>query len=123
EVGRRGRELLTGHAIRYSPWQGAAAMARALPDGGTPNGVVIPPAPGTAVPVVWHVVALDIEAGGDGLELGTVTSGVNDIRGAAGFGVRATDGGLRPPPPSSVAPSGIPALPTDDPGPIAEDIG
>jgi len=45
------------------------------------------------------------------------------ITGAEEFGFRATDGGLRPPPPSSVEPSGIPTMPTDDPGPIDEASG
>jgi hypothetical protein len=45
------------------------------------------------------------------------------IKGAEAFGLSATDGGLRPPPPSSVEPSGIPTMPTDDPGPIDEAIG
>jgi hypothetical protein len=45
------------------------------------------------------------------------------IAGAEGFGLRATDGGLRPPPPSSVEPSGIPTGPTVDPGPIDEANG
>jgi hypothetical protein len=45
------------------------------------------------------------------------------ITGAEEFGLRATDGGLRPPPPSSVEPSGIPTMPTDDPGPIDEARG
>jgi hypothetical protein len=69
------------------------------------------------VPVVWHGVVLpDVEKGVDGL--GITTRGVNVIRGANGLGVRATDGGLRPPLPSSVAPSGIPTRPTDDTEPI-----
>ena len=38
--------------------------------------------------------------------------------GAGGLGVRITGGGLRPPAPSSVEPSGIPTRPTDDPEPI-----
>lgn len=50
--------------------------------------------------------------------MGTTTRGVNVIRGDNGLVVRATDGGLRPPPPSSVEPSGIPARPTDDAEPI-----
>ena len=45
------------------------------------------------------------------------------ITGAEEFGLRATDGGLRPPPPSSVEPSGMPTMPTDDPGPIDEASG
>jgi hypothetical protein len=43
------------------------------------------------------------------------------IKGANGLEVRATDGGLRPPLPSSVAPSGIPARPTDDTEPDEAD--
>jgi hypothetical protein len=50
--------------------------------------------------------------------LGITTRGVNVIRGANGLVVRATDGGLRPPLPSSVEPSGIPTRPTEDPEPI-----
>jgi hypothetical protein len=50
--------------------------------------------------------------------LGTTTRGVNVIRDDNGLVVSATDGGLRPPPPSSVEPSGIPARPTDDAEPI-----
>jgi hypothetical protein len=45
------------------------------------------------------------------------------ITGAEGVGLRATDGGLRPPPPSSVEPSGIPTGPTVEPGPIVEAMG
>ena len=45
------------------------------------------------------------------------------ITGAEGVGLRATDGGLRPPPPSSVEPSGIPTRPAVEPGPIVEAIG
>jgi hypothetical protein len=53
-----------------------------------------------------------------------MASGVNElIPGADGFGLRATDGGLRPPPPSSVEPRGIPTIPTEAPGPIDEAIG
>src|SRR6516165_4816451 len=40
-----------------------------------------------------------------------------------GFELRTTDGGLMPPLPSSVEPSGIPAGPTDEPGPIDEARG
>ena len=50
--------------------------------------------------------------------MGTTTRGVNVIRDDNGLVVSATDGGLRPPPPSSVEPSGIPARPTDDAEPI-----
>ena len=51
------------------------------------------------------------------------TGGSELIAGAEGFGLRATDGGLRPPPPSSVEPSGTPTGPTVDPGPIEEASG
>jgi hypothetical protein len=49
--------------------------------------------------------------------------GVSELPGAEGFGLRATDGGLRPPPPSSVEPSGIPTIPMDDPGPMDDAKG
>jgi hypothetical protein len=65
------------------------------------------------VPVVWHGgVLVDVETGVDGL--GITTRGVNVIRGINGLEFRATDGGERPVPPSSVEPSGIPTRPTDD---------
>jgi hypothetical protein len=38
------------------------------------------------------------------------------VAGAEGLGLSATDGGLSPPPPSSVEPSGIPTGPTGQPG-------
>jgi hypothetical protein len=41
--------------------------------------------------------------------------------GADGFGVRTEMGGLRPPAPSSVEPSGIPTRPTDDSEPMVGD--
>src|SRR5690242_5458856 len=110
-------------AVLHHPHR-AIAKAKALPDNGTPNGVTTPPAPGVPVPVVGHGVVLpEVELGVGGLEGVIPVRGVKVIRDADGFGIRATDGGLRPPPPSSVAPSGIPAMPTDDPGPIDEAIG
>jgi hypothetical protein len=45
------------------------------------------------------------------------------IVGADGLGFSATDGGLSPPPPISVEPSGIPTGPTDEPGAIDEAKG
>jgi len=59
-------------------------------------------------------------ADSDGVEGAAMpASGVSAlIAGAEGLGLSATDGGLRPPPPSSVEPSGIPAGPTGEPGPI-----
>ena len=61
----------------------------------------------------------------DGFEGGVMPlRGVSElVTGADGFGLRATDGGLRPAPPSSVEPSGIPAGPTVDPGPMDEAKG
>jgi hypothetical protein len=67
------------------------------------------------VPVVWHGVVPPDDEEGVVDRLGTTTRGVKVIKGANGLGVRATDGGLRPPLPSSVAPRGIPARATDDP--------
>ena len=52
-----------------------------------------------------------------------LSGGSKLITGAERFGFRATDGGLRPPPPISVEPSGIPAGPTVDPGPMDEAKG
>jgi hypothetical protein len=44
-------------------------------------------------------------------------SGVSTlIAGAEGLGLSATDGGLSPPPPNSVEPTGIPTGPTGEPG-------
>src|SRR5262245_62537642 len=60
----------------------------------------------------------------DGFEGVMPLRGVSElVTGADGFGLRATDGGLRPPPPSSVEPSGIPTMPTDGPGPMDEAKG
>jgi hypothetical protein len=74
--------------------------------------------------VLAHVGVLGA-ADTDGVEGGVMPlRGVSElITGAEEFGLKATDGGLRPPPPSSVEPSGIPAGPTVDPGPIDEAIG
>jgi hypothetical protein len=55
------------------------------------------------------------------VEHGTVLP--NGVTGAVGLRVRATDGGLRPPAPSSVEPSGTPTRPTDgaEPIPVGEE--
>jgi hypothetical protein len=45
------------------------------------------------------------------------------IVGADGLGFSATDGGLSPPPPISVEPSGIPTGPTEEPAPIDDANG
>jgi hypothetical protein len=105
--------------------QRVASAPRALPAKGAPNVVGTPAIVGTPLWVVAHVAVLgDVERGADGLESGLVPRGVSElVTGANGFGLRATDGGLRPPPPSSVEPSGIPTMPTDDPGPMDEAKG
>ena len=88
-----------------------------MPAKGAPNVVGTPSIVGTPFWVLEHGRVLGI-ADSDGLE-GTVMplSGVSArIAGAEGLGLSATDGGLRPPPPSSVEPSGIPTGPTGEPG-------
>jgi hypothetical protein len=118
-----GREHIALFEIDH--WQRVASAPKALPAKGDPNVVGTPLIVGTPVCVVWHGAVLpDVERNTDGLEGGVTTRGGSVvIRGADGFGLRATDGGLRPPPPSSVEPSGIPTMPTDDPGPIDEAKG
>jgi hypothetical protein len=89
---------------------------------GNPNVVGTPLIVGTPVWVVGHgAVLCSVESGADGLE--GVGKGVSVMAGADGFGLKAMNGGLRPPPPSCVEPSGIPTIPTDDPGPIDEASG
>src|SRR5262252_10263909 len=105
--------------------QRVASMLRAKPAKGAPNVVGTPAIVGTPLWVVAHVAVLgDVARGADGLESGLVPRGVSElVTGADGLGLRATDGGLMPPLPSSVEPSGIPARPTDEPGPIDEARG
>ena len=100
--------------------------ARALPVKGAPNVVGTPAIVGRPVWVVGHGggVLCEVKRDNDELEGWAVLSEPSElIKGAEAFGLRATDGGLRPPPPCSVEPSGIPTMPTDDPGPIDEAIG
>jgi hypothetical protein len=99
-------------------------MLRASPVKGAPNVVGTPRIVGTPVWVVAHGVVLGA-VDTEGVEGGVMPlRGVSKlIAGADGFGFSATDGGLRPPPPSSVEPSGIPTGPTVDPGPIDEAKG
>jgi hypothetical protein len=105
--------------------QRVASMLRAKPVKGAPNVVGTPSIVGIPLWVVAHVAVVgDVARGADGLESGLVPRGVSElVTGADGFGLRATDGGLMPPLPSSVEPSGIPAGPTDEPGPIDEARG
>jgi hypothetical protein len=70
------------------------------------------------------VVLCGVERDDDELDGVVVARGVSVvIPSADGFGLRATDGGLRPPPPSSVEPGGIPTMPTNEPGPMDEAKG
>ena len=98
------------------------AEPRALPVKGAPNAfAVVSRVPPVGIPValVWHGAVLpDVETGADGLEGGITARGVSVVRGANGFVVRATDGGLSPPPPISVEPNGMPTGPTDELDPI-----
>ena len=104
--------------------QRVASAPRALPAKGAPNVVGTPATVGTPVWVVAHVGVLGA-ADTDGVEGGVMplSGGSKLITGAERFGFRATDGGLRPPPPISVEPSGIPVGPTVDPGPMDEAKG
>jgi hypothetical protein len=104
--------------------QRVASAPRALPAKGAPNVVGTPAIVGTPVWVAAHVGVLGA-ADTDGVEGGVMplSGGSKLITGAERFGFRATDGGLRPPPPTSVEPSGIPAGPTVDPGPMDEPKG
>jgi hypothetical protein len=106
-------------------WQRVASKLKARPVKGAPNVVGTPAMVGTPVWVVGHgAVLCGIERDADGSEGGLIARGASEvIPGADGFGLRATDGGLRPPPPSSVEPKGIPTMPTDEPGPIDDAIG
>lgn len=96
-------------------------MLRARPANGDPNVVGMPVMVGTPVAVIAHCGGLvdDVDRNDDAEESedGGGVSGVNVlITGADGFGISATDGGLRPAPPISVAPMGMPTAPTGDPG-------
>src|SRR5262249_49304857 len=102
----------------------AACVPRALPAKGLPNSVGMPWIVGTPVWVVGHEVVLGT-VDTDGVEGGVMPlRGVSrPTAGADGLGFSTTDGGLRPPPPISVEPSGMPTGPTDEPGPIDEASG
>jgi hypothetical protein len=97
-------------------------MPRARPANGDPNVVGTPAIVGTPVWVVVHGGGLsevddvdrddDPERSDDG-----GASGLSVLMtGADGFGIRPTEGGLRPALPISVAPMGMPIGPTGDPG-------
>ena len=94
-------------------------MLRARPANGDPNVVAVPEIVGTPVCVVAHGGGLSEVDGVDDaeeLEDGGV-SGLSVLMiGAEGFGISATESGLRPALPISVAPMGRPIGPTGDPG-------
>ena len=94
-----------------------ACLPSDTPAKGAPNVVGTPSIVGTPFWVLGHGRALGA-ADSDGVEGAVMpVSGVSAlIAGAEGLGLSATDGGLSPPPPSSVEPSGIPAGPTGEPG-------
>jgi hypothetical protein len=95
-----------------------------VPVKGDPNVVGVPLIVGTPVWVYGHLGVLGA-AEIDGVEGGVMPlRGVSKLTaGANGLRFSATDGGLRPPPPISVEPSGMPTGPTDEPGPIDEASG
>ena len=101
-----------------------ACLPSCVPVKGDPSVVGVPLIVGTPVWVYGHVGVLGA-AEIDGVEGGVMplSGGSKLITGAERFGFRATDGGLRPPPPISVEPSGMPTGPTDEPGPIDEASG
>jgi hypothetical protein len=104
--------------------QRVASAPRPRPLKGAPNVVGTPAIVGTPV---WVVAQLGVlgAAETDGVAGGLMPprGGSELITGADGFGLSAMNGGLRPPPPSSVEPIGIPTMPTGDPGPIDEASG
>src|SRR5207248_7155356 len=94
-------------------------VPRKRPTSGDPNVVGTPEIVGTPLSVAVHGGGLSEVDGVDGAEeMGDGgASGLSVLMtGAEGFGISATEGGLRPPPPISVAPRGIPTAPTGDPG-------
>lgn len=94
-------------------------MPRARPANGDPNVVGTPEIVGTPVCVSVHGGGFDdVDSDDDAEELEDGgASGLSVlIIGAEGFGINATEGGLRPALPISVAPMGTPTGATGDPG-------
>src|SRR5215468_597315 len=120
---RRGqRGTATSSAGKFAQRQPAACMLRVRPANGDPNVVGTPETVRTPLPVVVHGGGLSegdgVDSDGDAKE--SEDSGASGLSvpmtGAEGFGISATEGGLRPAPPISVAPKGMPTGPTGDPG-------
>jgi len=81
--------------------------------------VGVPVIEGTPVWVNWHVGvlgAVDTDDDAEETEDGGASGLSMFMTGAEGFGISATEGGLRPALPISVAPMGMPTAPTGDPG-------
>ena len=94
-------------------------MPRKRPTDGDPNVVGTPEIVGTPLSVGVHGGGLsEVDGVGDAEELEDGgASGLSVLMtGAEGFGISATEGGLRPALPISVAPMGMPIGPTGDPG-------
>jgi len=115
---RTSRSSEIGHGQPVS-----ACLPSCVPVLGAPNVVGVPVIVGAPFWMYGHVGVLSAEI--DGVEGGVIPlRGVSKLTaGANGLGLSATDGGLRPPPPISVEPSGMPTGPTDEPGPIDEASG
>ena len=103
-------------------------MPRVRPANGDPNVVGTPEIVGTPLAVVVHggglseVDGVDSDDDAEGSE-DSGASGLSVLMtGADGFGIRLTDGGLRPALPISVAPMGMPIGPTGDPGVEVEPV-
>ena len=114
----------TSRSSEIGHGQPVTCLPSCVPVKGDPNVVGVPVIVGTPVWVYGHVGVLGA-AEIDGVNGGVMPlrGGSELITGADAFGLSAMNGGLRPPPPSSVEPSGIPAGPTDEPGPIDEASG
>jgi hypothetical protein len=104
-----------------------ASVPRVRPANGDPNVVGTPEIVGTPLAVVVHggglseVDGVDSDDDAEGSE-DSGASGLSVLMtGAEGFGISATEGGLRPAPPISVAPMGMPTGLTGDPG-VAEAV-
>jgi hypothetical protein len=93
-------------------------VPRKWPTDGDPNVVGTPEIVGTPLSVGVHGGGLsEVDGVDDAEELEDGgASGLVLMIGAEGFGISATEGGLRPALPISVAPIGMPIGPTGDPG-------
>src|SRR5262249_17912332 len=113
------QRVAPGKLLSGSPPLASSAES---PANGDPNVVGTPETVGTPLPVVVHGGGLsEVDGvGSDGDAKESEDSGASGLSvpmtGAEGFGISATEGGLRPAPPIWVAPKGMPTGPTGDPG-------